>query len=159
VDVEHLMTHVVATCHPFDKLLDAAERLDREDLGCLPVVAGDGSDRLVGLLTDRDVSIAAARAQGVLEGLQVREAMGGAPVSCSARDSVLQVLERMGEHAIRRLPVTDRDGRLIGLISLADIALAVAHGEEGASQESRRGICRALARRSRLPPEGTEGNR
>ena len=141
--VERCMTADVQTCRPFDCLLDAARRMMDEGLGCLPVVAGDGSGRVVGMLTDRDVSMAAARDGDALRELQVRSAMTVSVQSCAAHDSVSSVLEKMSAHGVSRLPVLDRNGRLRGLISLTDLAQAATREQEPTVHAD---VCRAVAR-------------
>jgi len=153
--VERIMTRSVTRCQPCDKLIDAAAIMGREDLGCLPVVAMNGSVRVVGMLTDRDISMAAARDDRSLEDLHVRSAMAGAAFTCRPSDSILEALRVMRARAVRRLAVVDDGGRLLGMVSLTDVARAVS-GEPGkVSREARLEICRILADRARASREDT----
>jgi CBS domain-containing protein len=143
--VKEVMTRAVATCQPFDKLLDAASILQREDLGCLPVVTDDGSERVLGMLTDRDIAMAASREIRPLAELHVRNAMTGAVLWRATNDSLNDALAFMHSTGARRMPVVDRNGRLLGLLSLSDITLSVASGSEVASASCRAAISRILA--------------
>jgi CBS domain-containing protein len=147
--VKEVMTRAVATCQPFDKLLDAASILQREDVGCLPVVTDDGSERVLGMLTDRDIAMAASRESRPLAEMHVRNAMTGAVLSRAANGSLDDALAFMHSTGARRLPVVDRNGRLLGLLTLSDITLSVASGNEATSASCRAEICRILAASTR----------
>jgi CBS domain-containing protein len=154
--VKDVMTRAVATCQPFDKLIDAASILQREDVGCLPVVTDDGSERVLGLLTDRDVAMAAGREIRGLAEAHVRNAMSRAVLSRAVNGSLADALAFMRSTRARRLPIVDRDGRLIGLLSLSDITLTVAGEKETAAALCRAEICRILAANAR-PGKRTAG--
>lgn len=154
--VKEVMTRAVATCQPFDKLLDAASILQREDVGCLPVVTDDGSERVLGILTDRDIAMAAGRESRALAEMHVRNAMTGAVLSRAPNGSLDDALAFMRSTGARRLPVVDRDGRLLGLLTLSDITLSVASGGEASSASCRVEICRILAA-STKPRKRTTG--
>jgi len=143
--VKEVMTRAVATCQPFDKLLDAASIIQREDVGCLPVVTDDGSERVLGMLTDRDIAMAAGHERLSLAEMHVRSAMTGAVLSRAVNGSLDDALSFMRSTGARRLPVVNRDGRLLGLLSLSDITLIVASGNEAVSASGRAEICRILA--------------
>ncbi len=143
--VKEVMTRAVATCQPFDKLLDAASIIQREDVGCLPVITDDGSERVLGMLTDRDIAMAAGRESRGLAEMHVRNAMTGAVLSRAVNGSLRDALAFMRSTGAHCLPVVDRDGRLLGLLSLSDIALSVASGNEATSTSCRAEICRILA--------------
>jgi CBS domain-containing protein len=143
--VKDVMTRAVATCQPFDKLLDAASTIQREDVGCLPVVTDDGAERVLGLLTDRDIAMVGGREGRSLAEMHVRNAMTSAVLS-RAVDSILDdALAFMRSTGARRLPVVDRDGRLLGLLSLSDVTRIVASESEAASAFGREQICQILA--------------
>jgi len=159
MQVKQIMTRAVATCQPFEKLIDAASVLHREDVGCLPVVTGDGSERVLGMLTDRDIAMATAREGRPLAEMHVRNAMTSAVLSRDANASLGDALGLILATGVRRLPVVDRDGRLLGLLSLSDLTLSIA-----AAKGSRvaacgaAAICRILAAtsRQRNDPESSE---
>ena len=143
--VKEVMTRAVATCQPFDKLLDAASIIQREDVGCLPVVTDDGSDRVLGLLSDRDIAMAAGRERSSLAEMYVRNAMTGAVLSRAVNGPLEEALAYMRSTGARRLPVVDRDGRLLGLLSLSDITLIAVSEKDALAAARRAEICRILA--------------
>lgn len=154
MSVGALMSIDVATCRPFDSLADAARRMLTTGVGCLPVVAADDSQRVVGMLSDRDVSLAAARELRELSELRVRSAMTPGAVTCEPSESISQALERMRARGVRRLPVVDRAGRLVGLLSRTDIARAVAEKRADVDLPDALEICQALATRGSTAREG-----
>jgi CBS domain-containing protein len=122
VKIEQLMARDVKTCRPDDTLDTAARILWESDCGCLPVTTGDGSARLVGMLSDRDICMAAHFQRKPLEQIRVAEAMAREVRACNPGDTLAEAEEIMREAQVRRLPVV-RDGeRLLGLLSLADLA-------------------------------------
>lgn len=120
--VDQLMTREVSTCRPDDSLDRAAQLMWDRDCGCLPVSTGDGATRVVGLITDRDICMCALFQRKPLHDLRVSQAMSQQVRACEASDSVIEAEKAMREARIRRLPVLNEQGALIGLISLSDIA-------------------------------------
>ena len=123
--IENLMTKDVRTCRATDSLSDAAQAMWQGDLGCLPVV--DDSNSVVGILTDRDVLMASHLRGAPLWMIAVGEAMASVVFTVSANDSVSDVLARMQTAQVRRLPVVSKDGELVGIVSLGQLACAVAN--------------------------------
>jgi CBS domain-containing protein len=118
--IKDVMSHPVMTC-PAGSTLDHAARLMWEfDCGIVPVVSDDG--RLAGIVTDRDVCMAAYTQGRALPAIPVTTAMARNVVAAHADDSIEQVEHLMSENQIRRLPVLDGEGRPIGLISMNDLA-------------------------------------
>ncbi len=120
--VEQLMTSDVKTCLPLDTLNRAAQLMWENDCGCIPVI--DGEARVIGVLTDRDICMAAYTQGKTLGELPVVSAMSKELFSCGSRDMVAAAEKVMRANQIRRLPVVDSDGHLVGLLSLSDIARA-----------------------------------
>ncbi|MBI1815126.1 MAG: CBS domain-containing protein [Deltaproteobacteria bacterium] len=118
--VEQIMKRPVNTCTPRDTLNTAAKIMWDHDCGCVPIVE-DG--RLVGMLTDRDICMAAYTQGAPLTGLEVWKAMSNVVHICRPSDTLAVAERLMQTHGIRRLPIVDSDGRLVGLLSLSDIAL------------------------------------
>jgi CBS domain-containing protein len=123
--IQELMTKDVKKCGPDDTLEQAARAMWDEDVGCLPVVDEDG--RPVGIVTDRDVCMAAYTQGARLRDLRVSRAMSKKLVTCRPDHSITQVEALMRSARIRRIPVVDLIGNLIGMVTLADIARH-AHG-------------------------------
>lgn len=120
--VNQCMTREVHIADPADTLQHAAKTMADIDAGFLPV--GE-NDRLVGIITDRDIAIRAVGA-GRSPDAKVRDVMSDEVKYCYTDDEIDEVLSNMGEQQIRRLPVVDRDKRLVGVVSITDLA---ANGE------------------------------
>ena len=116
--VRDCMTRDVQLANPDQTIQEAARTMARIDAGVLPV--GDG-DRLVGMLTDRDIAVRAV-AQGMGPETQVRDAMTAEVKYCFDDEDCTEVLDNMGDIKVRRLAVLNRDKRLVGIISLGDLA-------------------------------------
>jgi CBS domain-containing protein len=116
--VQELMTRNVAICTPEDSLNRAAQLMWEYDCGCVPVV--DPSGRVRGMLTDRDICMAAYTQGRSLGNISVQTAMSQEPLSCSPEDSVESAQTLMQKRRVRRVPVTS-NGRLAGMLSLSDI--------------------------------------
>lgn len=117
--VRELMTVEVASCRGGEPMARAAELMWEHDCGCVPVV--DGDERVLGLVTDRDLTMA-AWTQGVgLAQIPVERSMSSSVQSCRADEALEAVLARMAQARVRRLPVCDEHGRLVGMLSLADV--------------------------------------
>jgi CBS domain-containing protein len=119
--VEELMTQDVKACAPQDSLSRVAELLWEIDIGVLPVI--DAEERVVGMVTDRDVCMAAYFKGRPLAEIGVDETMSHKVYSCLGTDSVEDAERMMLSYQIRRLPVVSSGQRLVGIISLNDIAL------------------------------------
>ncbi len=118
--ISELMTRHVETCGPDDPLDRAARIMWDYDCGCVPVV--DVERRVVGMLTDRDICISVHTQGKAATDIRVDEAMAQEVYSCLPDDTIAEAVEIMRSRRVRRLPVVDLGGRLVGLISLNDIA-------------------------------------
>jgi CBS domain-containing protein len=124
--VADAMTRGVRTVCPSDNLVQAAQAMTELDIGALPVCDGD---RLVGMITDRDIVIRGVAQGQANDRMHVAEVMTEEAAWCYDDDKVEEVLDRMRALQIRRLPVVDRHKRLVGMLSLGDIAVK-ATGED-----------------------------
>jgi len=125
--VRDLMITEVKCCETYNTLNSAAQMMWDNDIGCVPVVE---HGRVVGMLTDRDICMA-AYLQGVsLTGALVTSAMSKEVFSCAPNDDIATAEKLMREKQVRRLPVIDAQGHLAGLISLNDIAREGEHEAE-----------------------------
>jgi len=121
--VSELMTKDVKTCHQHDSLNRAAQLMWENDCGAIAVI--DSELKVIGMLTDRDICMA-AYTQGVpLLGASVGSAMSCDVRVCAASDNITSAAELMKDHQIRRLPVVDKAEKLIGILSMSDIAREV----------------------------------
>ncbi|HZY15753.1 MAG TPA: CBS domain-containing protein [Ramlibacter sp.] len=117
--VAEIMTRGVRTMAPGDSVVEAARAMDEMNVGVIPVCDGE---KLVGMVTDRDIVVRGVAQQGELRNLKLADVMS-ANVRCAhEQDDVDQVLGEMADAQIRRLPVVDEAQRLVGIVSLGDIA-------------------------------------
>jgi CBS domain-containing protein len=114
------MTRHVRIANPTQSICDAACMMAEVDAGALPV--GEG-DRLVGMITDRDIAIR-AMAQGKGPDTPVREVMSPEVCYCFEDQEIDEVPANMADVKLRRLPVLNGEKRLVGIISLGDLALS-----------------------------------
>ena len=118
--ISEIMTRDVHTCTPTDTLATAAQIMWENDCGAVPVVDREG--RLVGIITDRDLAMA-AQLQGVaLRETSVLSAMARDVKFCSPQDTPATIQAMMQQYRIRRLPVLDAERRVVGVVSLGDLA-------------------------------------
>jgi CBS domain-containing protein len=113
-----VMSRDVQLTSPEGRLRDAAALMKKIDAGVLPVAE---NDKLVGMITDRDIAIRAV-AEGKGPNTKVRDAMSYEVKYCFEDEDVAHVAENMAELQVRRLPVMNRDKRLVGIVSLGDLA-------------------------------------
>ena len=118
--ISEAMTPDVQVANPNQSIQDAARMMAAIDAGVLPV--GE-NDRLVGMVTDRDIAIRAV-AKGLSPNTKVRDVMSdGEVMYCFEDEEVEEVAHNMADIKVRRLPVLNRNKRLVGIISLGDIAM------------------------------------
>jgi CBS domain-containing protein len=127
--VTALMTADPTVCGPDSTLAEAARKMWQHDVGCLPVVDAEG--KVTAMVTDRDACMAAYLAGTSLDRIPVRTAMSSALYSCGPDTSPRQAEELMSSRQIRRLPVADAAGRLLGVVTLGDLARAAARNDDG----------------------------
>jgi len=118
--IADLMSRNVATCRDGDGLDVAARLMWDLDIGCVPVV--DAGRHVVGILTDRDVCMATYTQGKAPQHIAAREAMAHEVYAVLPDDSLAEAEDIMRKRRVRRLPVIDLDGHLVGLISLDDLA-------------------------------------
>jgi CBS domain-containing protein len=132
--VEQLMMRDVKACRQEDMLNTAAQLMWENDCGCVPVLGTDGSGNVLGIVTDRDICMAAYTQGKRLIEIPVATAMAHKVISCRVGDDLKQAEHLMRQNKVRRLPVVDTYGRLQGIISLDDVA-SEAERERLAGQE------------------------
>mgnify|MGYP000843924425 CR=1 FL=1 len=117
--VREAMSRDVRIANPTETIEEAARTMVAQDLGSLPV--GEG-DRLVGMVTDRDIVVRAV-ATGRGPGTKVRDVMSDHVKYCFEDEELEDISRNMGDIQVRRLPVLSRDKRLVGILSLGDLAV------------------------------------
>jgi CBS domain-containing protein len=125
--IRDLMTRDVVTCGVDATLESAADLFWTRDCGSIPVV--DSAGRLAGIVTDRDVCLGAFFSGRPMRDLALAQSMCRTVQTCRPDDEVDVALRLMKEHRVRRLPVVDGDGRVEGMVGLADLASAVLSGK------------------------------
>ncbi len=120
--VADVMTKSVRSCAPSCTLNEAAREMWENDCGVVPVV--DTSRTVVGMITDRDICMAAYTRGRPLNEIPVEQVMARKLLACRPDSSLTEAEETMRTAQVRRLPVTDERGALVGLITLNDIARA-----------------------------------
>jgi CBS domain-containing protein len=118
--ISDIMTPDVTTIAPGASIRDAARIMDERNVGSIPVCDGD---RLVGLVTDRDITVRATSVGKAPDSTRVEEVMSAGVNFCFADQEVNEVMETMRDVQVRRMPVMDRGtGKLIGIVALGDLA-------------------------------------
>jgi CBS domain-containing protein len=121
MNISEVMTRDVRVASPDDVLQTAAQLMEENDFGILPI--GE-NDRLVGMLSDRDITVRAVARGLAPDRCKVREVMSEDVKYVYEDDSVEEAARNMSELQVRRLPVINRDKRLVGIISLGDLAVS-----------------------------------
>lgn len=125
--ISEVMTRDVMTISPQDTLRRAAQMMDELNVGVLPVCDGE---RLVGMITDRDITVRSTSAGDAPESARVEEAMSEDVRWCFDDQSVDEVMQQMSDSQIRRVPVVDHNTKkLVGIVALGDIATKSRSGE------------------------------
>lgn len=153
--VDDLMTRGVRACTTHDSLNAAARIMWDHDCGCVPVV--DAHGKLAGIVTDRDVAMAAYTQGLPLGAIPVERAMSAKVISCGRGDDLESAHRLMRTHEIHRIPVVDSRGRLSGILSLSDL---VSHASNGAAPSDAVEVLTTLAavRRHREPAPAAASN-
>lgn len=121
MNVSDVMTRNVVLANPRQSIHEAARLMAECDAGALPV--GD-NDRLVGVITDRDIAVRAV-AQGLAPETPVAKVMSPQVLYCYEDEDIEAVAKNMGKNRVRRLPVLNREKRLVGIVSFGDLSGAV----------------------------------
>lgn len=135
MNIRDIMTTQVELIGPDTPLAQAAKKMRDADIGALPV--GE-NDRLVGMVTDRDITIRAVADGRDPNTTPVREALSGHTVYIFDDQSTEDAARLMAERQIRRLPVLNRDKRLVGIVALADLARE--SGDDSTTGRATRGV-------------------
>ena len=155
MNAERVMKREVRACRPDDTLNRAAQLMWDNACGCVPIVSE--RHQPIGILTDRDICMAAYTQGRPLSEITAATSMAHKVITCRTEDDVHRAIDLMRENAIRRMPVVDNDGRLCGLVSLDDLAAESVRSLRGAINrelmnrlgETFLSICARRARKSR----------
>jgi CBS domain-containing protein len=141
--VHDAMRTRVHICSPRDTLARAAQIMWEKDLGCLPVC--EPGRKIVAMLTDRDISMAAFMQWKHLAEASVESAMSRSLWACSPDDALARAEDTMRQNQVRRLPVVDANGVLVGLLSLSDIARYVRQHSPRGDHQAQQHVAETLA--------------
>ena len=130
MNCREVMTENPVCCLPTDAVNAAARTMRREDVGAVPVVDDEKTMQLIGILTDRDLAIKVVAESRDPNNTTVRDVMTSTIVACRTDDDLSSAIRAMEEHQIRRVPVVDDDGRIVGIISQADVATRLREPEK-----------------------------
>ncbi|MBC7454283.1 MAG: CBS domain-containing protein [Massilia sp.] len=131
--IQDVMTQDVQFVSPEDSVRRAAQMMDEFNVGAIPVCDGD---KLVGMITDRDITVRSTAAGQAPESTRVGDVMSTDVRTCNASQSVDDVLSQMGDVQIRRVPVVDQQShKMIGIVSLGDMAIKHSSGIDHALSE------------------------
>src|SRR2546429_240269 len=119
-----VMTKHPAYCLPSSTAQEAARLMKGQDVGPIPVVESRESKKLVGIVTDRDLTVKVV-AEGLDPSTRIEEVMTRDPVACHPEDNLQTALDAMVDNQVRRIPLVDDDHRLVGIISQADVATPI----------------------------------
>jgi CBS domain-containing protein len=121
MQAQELMTRDPACCTPEDSAQKAAELMSQHDCGAIPVVEDEQSRHVCGMITDRDITVrGVARGRGA--DTRVSDLMTRDVECCPADADVADVERMMTDRKVRRVPIIDADGQLIGIVAMADLA-------------------------------------
>ena len=138
--IQDIMTKDPACVTPGTTVRDVAQLMQREDTGAVPVVESTDSRRLVGMVTDRDIAIRVV-AEGRDADTRVSEVMTESRLATLKADaSVDDVMRRMADEQVRRIPIVDERGALVGIVSQADVVRKA--GDDGQSEQTVEDISR-----------------
>jgi CBS domain-containing protein len=130
MQIRDVMTENVRTVRPDTTLLDVARIMRDEDIGSVPVAE---NDRLIGMITDRDIVVRAVAGGDGVERQTAGDVMSPKIVCCREDEDVDDVLRNMGEQQLRRLAVVNDDMRVVGIVSLGDLSRTARPAEAGES--------------------------
>ena len=128
-----VMTKNPVCCLPDDLVTKAADLMKNEHIGSIPVIENEETKKLIGIVTDRDLTI-----RIVAEGLdakttKVETVMTRKLITCRAEDDLQKALDAMSENQLRRIPIVDDDNKILGIIAQADVATRVDHPKKTAA--------------------------
>lgn len=119
--IKDIMTSNPTCCPPNATLDQVAQVMRDEDIGAVPIVESNGGNRLLGVVTDRDIAVRAVAAGRDPSKVTARDCMTAPAVTCRDDGSLEDCADTMASQRIRRMPIVDADGMLCGIIAQADL--------------------------------------
>ncbi len=122
---EEVMTKKTVCCLPNDTVAKAAQLMKRENIGAILVIENQQTQKLVGIVTDRDLALKIVAEGRDAKSTKVESVMTRKVVTCHPEDDLQKALDAMSEHQLRRIPVVDNGNKILGIIAQADVATRV----------------------------------
>jgi CBS domain-containing protein len=130
---DEVMTKEPVCCLPTDSVVKAAELMKSRNIGSIPVIENTKAQKLVGIVTDRDLAVSIVAVGRDAKSTNVDAVMTYNIVSCLADDDLQKALDAMANQKLRRIPIVDRDNRIVGIITQADVATRINQPEKTAN--------------------------
>jgi CBS domain-containing protein len=129
---DEVMTKNPVCCLPNDMVEKVAQLMKRENIGSIPVIDNEQTNKLIGIVTDRDLTLKIVAEGRDAKSTKVEAVMTRKVVTCHAEDDLQKALDEMSGHQLRRIPVVDSDNKILGIIAQADVATRVNQPEKTA---------------------------
>jgi CBS domain-containing protein len=120
-----IMTKRPACCLPTDAVSKAAQYMKSENVGSIPIIESEQTNVLVGIVTDRDLAMKVVAAERDAKATIIADVMTHKIITCCLDDDAQEAVEAMAKHQLRRIPVVDNEGKIVGIISQADVATRI----------------------------------
>jgi CBS domain-containing protein len=120
-----VMTKNPVCCRPDDIVEKVAQLMQSENIGSIPVIENEQNQKLVGIVTDRDLALKIVAKGQDAKSTKVEAVMTRQIVTCRAEDDLQKALDAMADHQLRRIPIVDNDNKIVGIIAQADVATRV----------------------------------
>ena len=120
-----VMTKNPVCCRPDDMVVKVAQLMQSENIGSIPVIENEQTQKLVGIVTDRDLALKIVAEGQDAKSTKVEAVMTRKVVTCRAEDDLQKAMDAMSENQLRRIPIVDNDNKILGIISQADVATRV----------------------------------
>jgi len=122
---KEVMTKNPVCCRPDDMVVKVAQLMQSENIGSIPVIENEQTQKLVGIVTDRDLALKIVAKGQDAKSTKVEAVMTRQIVTCRTGDDLQMALDAMAEHQLRRIPIVDDDDKIVGIIAQADVATRV----------------------------------
>jgi CBS domain-containing protein len=122
---EEVMTKNPVCCLPNDTVAKVAQLMRRDDIGSIPVIENEETQKLVGIVTDRDLALKVLSEGRDAKSTKVDAVMTRNLVTCHPEDDLQKALDAMSDHQLRRIPVVDNNNRILGILTQADVATRI----------------------------------
>ena len=127
-----VMTNNPVCCLPNDTVANVAELMNSGNIGSIPVIENEQTKKLIGIVTDRDLTLKIVAKGLDAKSTKVETVMTRKVVTCHADDDLQKALDAMAENQLRRIPVVDADNKIMGIIAQADVATRIDQPEKTA---------------------------